>query len=280
MSVKVMTSKDLHIAVKRPDGISYLMNRFQFADEEAMFIAIRRVSPEHGERFVKELLKTRRKQKSPTATESPKSEDAWVIPIIDKEPIQTEEIKDVKEEDKSVRLEDLQKEEQELSSTLCSLEGIHKELVSKRRDIVSSFVAEKGYLIKLQKELKKHEQIVKKLYGEYDDCLARMHELNEDMRVYESLLSELRMQIESLKKVIVLVYDTGLIEVENAEIPVVSDAAVKREFDRLISLPQAEEVTIKSVKAVAKLRAMLTHLPSDVELIFDSAEAQALYEAA
>lgn len=125
-----------------------------------------------------------------------------------------------------------------------------------------------------------HEKKVKDLYQEYEACYTKMAQLNDDMSAHKNLLLELREQIAELKKIVILVYDTGVIEIENAEIPPVSDETVKCEFDRLISLTEAENVTIKNVKSVAKLRAMMRELPSDTEIIFDSPEMQALYEAA
>ena len=59
-TVKVMTSKDFHLAVKREDGIDYLMTRFYFTTEEDLFKAMRRIDPTYAEGHIKELKKKRR----------------------------------------------------------------------------------------------------------------------------------------------------------------------------------------------------------------------------
>lgn len=60
-AVKVMTSKAFHLAVKRDDGIDYLMIRFYFTTEEDLFRAMRRIDPMYAEGHIKALKKKRRR---------------------------------------------------------------------------------------------------------------------------------------------------------------------------------------------------------------------------
>ena len=48
-----MTSKDLHIAVKRNDGVEYLLSRFEILDEETLFETVRKIVPAKAEEFIK-----------------------------------------------------------------------------------------------------------------------------------------------------------------------------------------------------------------------------------
>ena len=53
----VLTSKDLHIAIKRNDGMEYLLNKFSFREECELFEAIRKIVPAKSEEFIKILKK-------------------------------------------------------------------------------------------------------------------------------------------------------------------------------------------------------------------------------
>lgn len=55
--MKVMKSKDIHFAVKKDDGISYLMERFGFQEKDDLFDAIRRVTPSGAEELIRRLEK-------------------------------------------------------------------------------------------------------------------------------------------------------------------------------------------------------------------------------
>lgn len=290
MAIKPMTSKDLHIACKRADGISYLMNRFSIETEEELFAVIRRVVAAHSDWFIKKLQKCRAKAKDNFSVETDSqicdvdwevvAEDDGEISEPDPEHDELEEAKDVKRKEVQMKLNDLLKEEEELSTSLRFLEGVHKEMVAKRRSIVSDLEAEKAVLIRLQSELSEHENAVMALYTEYKACAEKMQDINGDMRAHTELLKELRDEIAELQKITVFVYDTGIIEVENAEVPLIPEERIREEVDRIISLPEAEEVTIRNVKIVARLKAMLAELQSDnVEIIFDSEKVQALYSA-
>ena len=52
-----MTTKDLHIAIKRNDGMEYLLSKFAFSEETELFEAIRKIVPVKAEEFIKILKK-------------------------------------------------------------------------------------------------------------------------------------------------------------------------------------------------------------------------------
>ena len=54
---KGMTSKDLYIALKRPNPIEYLMEKFSIETEEELFRIISHVTPMHYESFIKDMRK-------------------------------------------------------------------------------------------------------------------------------------------------------------------------------------------------------------------------------
>ena len=178
-----------------------------------------------------------------------------------------------------MRLDDFLAEEKELSEALIVLEGIRKELIAKRREIVSAFTVEKRQLEELQAEVERHRKKVLELHAQYEECAEQIKELSGDIRANSELLEEVRNNIAELRRVTVFVYSSGNIELEHAQMPQISDGKVTAEFERLISLTEAEELTVKGVRGIAKLRVMMRELPSDAELVFDSPELQTLYSA-
>jgi len=299
MHTKSMTSKDLHLALKRDDPISYLMTRFDISTEEALFDAISNVTQEHFGWFIKELKKRRNKQKKANTKKPANSlikegelditpaeeitlpEEVTAIqevPQVEELTLSDdEETAETKEEVTSMSLDELLAYEQELSASLIMYESLHKERTKQRREYFEEMLSEKKVVQKLLEQAQIHHQVVLNLHAKCEKCLQEMQVLDTDIQVHREVLEELRNNIAELKKVVVFVYKDGTIEVEHAQMPAVSADRVKEEFDSLLSLPEAEEVTLKNVKCIARLRAMVGELPSDVEIIFDSEKLQALY---
>lgn len=299
--VKIMTSKDVHIALKKQgSGIQWLMKRFGFESEDTLFQAIHKVTPSNAASFIKQL-----KKREPKVTQNLKresDEEETVTFLLEPETTLTQEeevieeviidsLEDLPEVEASLleandepsveTLLDLQKKADELSALLCELEGGHKELVATRREIVLNFQKAKAELEKLRKELKVQEENVTTWYAEYEKCTAKMSSVNEEMWVVSECLTEVREKIAVLSKVTVFAYSNGSIEVENAEIPLASKVKVEDEFNRLISLPDAEDLTVKAVKLVASVHMMLVsyHSDTEVEVIFEDSKLQNFFNA-
>jgi len=278
--MRQMSAKDLHIAIKRQDGMAYLQKRFGIDTREALFDMIRRIVPDHCEYFIKELTKNQRKKRTHIISQPDQVVETIASESQEPETVEPFELEfaTTQKEKNAMRLEELLKEEEEMSTALCLLEGLHKELASKRHSIRSALEHEKATLIRLREESARREKNVLQLHAQYMSCANEMYKLNTDMRAYEELLVEVREAIEVEQRIVVQVYDTGIIVLENAEFPEIAEDQIKEQFDMLLSLSEAEELTIKCVKSVAKLRVMMKKFP-DAELIFESDAMKTLYEA-
>jgi len=130
-AINVLTTRDIHIAVKKNDGINYLLNRFSFGTEDLLFQAIRKVSPSNAESFIKDLKKKQKKNIRLSAAselsagqvcvEAKKDEEVLSIQEEPLEEIQTL-VAETVAKNPAMSLENLQQEELELSHMLCSLE--------------------------------------------------------------------------------------------------------------------------------------------------------------
>jgi len=293
----VMKSKDIHIAIKREDGINYLMERFEFSQKEELFEAIRKVTPSSAEELIRKLEKKQkrsgRKDKANASSELTEEQDTQpeeqpvqnLEDVVDMDDTQEDNNEEFEQEEqcmsKILDLEQLKAQEKELSAEVCLLEGKHKELVSKRRDLVGALERAQKALKELRRILHEQESNVTNLYEQYIECAEEMEAINQERRAYKELLEDTRKQIVDLQKITILVYQNSRIEVENAEIPTISDEEIISEVSKLICMPEAGEITINELKTIAKLHKMVKFYEDNgkaFELVFDSSKVQSFWE--
>ena len=167
----IMQAKDIHIALKREDGISYLMERFGFTSEEELFEVIRKVAPK-GKDLIKGLKRQRKfniRRDRPNDDLSLANEDETAL--MEATADENENACEEPESDIQLigrfRIEDMQRlktEESELSRKVRELELEHKKLVSQRRDAVAGLRKAKDNLSELRRLLNIQEGIVMNLY--------------------------------------------------------------------------------------------------------------------
>lgn len=288
-----MTTKDIHIAIKTGKGTQYMMERYGFLDHEALYKAIRGLTPSGAKGFINSLEKNQKridkKKQSYNAAETQSiqvhsvctNNEQSVFEGDSEESLNVQLSDDEKAAGAEVNLEQLEADEKELSATLCRLEGEHKGKMVQRRECLKRLEKSKKALLELQRLLFEQEKNVTLTFEEYNRLAAEMNVINEECNSYRELLDDVRQQIADLKKVNILFYSNGDIEVVNAEIPTIPELAVAEEFSNLISLPEAEEFTIKVLKAIAKLKLMVKAYEESncaFELVFDNLKVQSFYE--
>lgn len=283
--VKRMTTKDIHLAVKRADGTEYLMRRFAIMTIEELEDAIRHVTPGQSEELIKKLRKKQRKftivendvieSNEPEKLSAEDNFEAYEGTETDME----HEEKDVKEAaDLSLTLEQVRQDEEELSAKLCVLEGEHKVLIAQRREYLLQLGNVRHALKKLRDEVTAKEVEVDQLYSAYEACAAAMEQLNVEKQFQQELLQETRERRAALEKVTIFVYADGNLSIENAEIPQIEDETLREAVNRLLILPEAEPFTVKTVKNMARLHLIVDAFGEKAEIVFDSLELQTFWE--
>lgn len=285
----VMQAKDVHIALKREDGIAYLMERFGFTSEEELFEVIKKVVPKG-----KNLINGLKRQRKFNMRRDRLNDD---LSLANEEEVDSREATDDEYESAfeepepeilllhRTRVEDmksLKTEEEELSRKVRELEAEHKKLVSQRRDAVSGLKRAKGNLAELRRLLKIQQEIVMKLYKEYESCTSQMENLNQERRDFQKWLDDVRTTISELNKVTIFVYEDGTIEIENAEIPSISENAILGELGKLLSFDEAEVLTIREARTMAKLLVIMKFLKEnkrETELVLDSPRFQNVWQS-
>ena len=280
-NVKPLNPKALRLAVKRFDGIEYLMKRFGFLTEEELMNAIHRLNPQNAGDFIKELKKKQRKYAVSDAKKEVviPEEEYKHDPELDFE-VEEEDSGSVQVNSKDVErmLLELRQEEQQLSQKVCSLENEHKELAAKRRVLRSVFCEVDVILKKMEKEVAEQRQKVTLAYAEYQECASAMKNLGIEQQLHAVMLGEIRERIEAFERVTIFVYADGSISLENTEQPTIDECEFRIEFERLLALAESEDFTIKIVRNVARLHLIVASLSKKVELVFDSPELQKFWE--
>jgi len=285
--LNVLTAKDVHIALKKRNGIKYLMDRFSFETKESLFQAIRKVAPLSADSFIKELKK--KEKRSYKLAEPEKKamlqESETNLPMDEK--AEEEEIVEnnepsiiVQEEKVTMNLAELQKEEDDVSRMLQGLETAHKAEVDKRRVIFSSLTQAREELNRAKQIIAEQEKIVEESMEALDQSQSVMEGLNEETRVWREYLSQIRENIQNLKKVTIYVYENGKIDIENAELVAIPTETVNVELTKLICTSNAGDFTVNQLIALVKLRATLEVLKDeqDPQVVFDSQKLQEFYE--
>lgn len=290
-----MTNKDIHIAVKRNEGVQYLMKHFGFATEEALFEEIRRISPLGAEEFIRKLKNkqkgaAKRKMKSKEKNLAKKATEVAKTAEVEEQPEAAEitETSETTENSSNAtlaiirELEELKKLEAKLSLAVCDLEVLHGAQVATRRQLLEELVEAKKELEKLQEVLASQQRNVTRIYEEYNRCAEEMAKINAERKALQEQLESVRTQITELRKVTLFIYQNGDIEVEEGMPVQIWEEDITLTFNRLIRHSEVGNLTINEVKTVAKLHEMVRAYQAEgisVELFFDSSAVQTFWEA-
>ena len=283
---------------KTIDLINLMLERYNFETEEALFDEIRRIVSNGASDFINGLKKNQKRQdrrckranESGTnesdfeeeLTEQSSDEEETILESEMGEEAVTEPEVEVEEEvPVQISFEQLLADEQELSTTALELERAHKEKVAQRAELRKKLINAQKAFAELHRILKIQKENVEQLYAEHEELYREMLNINRERSACAEMLELIRAQIAELKKITILVYRTGNIEVENANPPSIFIESFNAKFTELISYPDAEEYTIKELKIIAKVCLMVEQFEKDnekFEVEFEKTELQSFYE--
>lgn len=290
-----MKYKDLVIALKRGVTSKELMERYEFKSEEELQAWIKKISP------VKypELFRQLRRNDKRTVTSGESSSKNLIelaaemlaeieLAAVEEEKTETEvtveqELKtetevEIKAEEvpQLSELQQLQKDEEEVSSFICTLECKHKACMQERRQIVATLNLKKQELETLLQKIKECEKTVTEKYENYTRLAGEMQNLDGEIQSYRVFLQQIRGRIEELKKVIILVSKDS-IELENQELPKISFEEMNVELEKLLKMEEADELTLKELKTLAKLF-LIVRTFDKYEVCFDSLKMEDIFK--
>ena len=116
----------------------------------------------------------------------------------------------------------------------------------------------------------------------YEDISKEMSKYNSDIGAAREILQDVRNKMSRLRIISIFIYEDGKIELEGSDNPEILESNINSVFDALIKRPDAEELTIKSVKSLAQLILIVKKLQevgANFELYFDNSKVQDYYNS-
>lgn len=168
-------------------------------------------------------------------------------------------------------LEALKLQREDIQSSLNGLELCHKALVSDRTILRKKIDEHKKTLKELNEKVSICKTDLVNLTSELEEKFSIMQELDEGISRKRDDLSEINAKIEKTKSITILVFNSGDIEIVasfSVEIPEANTETV----GKIISNEQADNLTLKQIKAVSKLIVLIQNLEQqdlNYELLFD-----------
>lgn len=175
----------------------------------------------------------------------------------------------------SLELQKLEEEKSSLEENIASLENEREELYRKRKSVYSSLNEEKEALLEMLKQIESHEKVITNLSNELDDISKQAEKFNEEIALKNSELLSVMNRIQELSKISIFVYQNGSFELDNTELTVeVSEEDEKALFEAFTKSDAFEELTLKQIKAIAKLKIITEKISSNFDITFESEEME------
>lgn len=179
-----------------------------------------------------------------------------------------------------ISLDELYEQKEELSNQRVELEIRHKTKMEARRSIERDLVGEKKKLERLIEELSASKAIVLDLTQKYATLGIEMRTISEDIAVIQELQDEVEKQITSAEKFSICVYSDGSFD-SDKELPDAEVSVEQELLAQLVSLEEAEELTIKAVKALAVMVRKISKVKQttdNIEICYETESLQSFCE--
>ena len=267
--LRIVTAKYLEEHLKKGHRLSYFTSALS-CNEEELFEHIDKVFASKKAKTFKKRIKGK--------------EPASKTKKVQKEEVDTEDtVIEETETSQKTPLEQLLEKEDQLSSEVCTEEAKHSRMISERAGLKNRLIDQR---IQMQEIAKKCAELQK----DFEETVYQWTALGDEMRVLTSSISEkranlesIRAEIDSLKKISMFVYTNGEIELENhGEFDsTVDESRVSEIFGSLIQNEVSENLTIKSIKQLSKVLAIVEKLKANqlkFEISFDEETMKEVYD--
>lgn len=282
-----ISAKDLHIWIKRGMTVEQAIEQLGLNSEEELKVMLQRLAPMGAVDWLRRLKRNEKIKRTTsdsitdTVIESETKEHKEENKVQEMQVLnQEEQVQILQTEKSSTELlnEALQKEEQQ-SRELQDLETEHKACMQSRLGLLKQLQTEKDEIERLHKTLGEKREKISNLKSEYDDLALKMFNLDEQIRIARTQLDDLREEIQSLRVVSIFIYEDGSIESESEL--AFSEEEETQFFTRLVNLPEMEDLTIRQIKTLARLKAILKTLErgeKEYSLVFGEQKLEKYFE--
>ena len=284
-----LNGKLMEEKLKRGWTVASFADYFQISEEDFLVRlkkTFRSNTYEGMKRRLEQNAKIRKKAEQPPSNSKRVDIPNISIPVVQKLSFRDLDLDDsetvlTKTEPKS-HLETLKELEKDLSESLISLEGEHKELVQKRKSLKASLYKERLALIEFLKQLTEHRENFREIVRCYDNLSIEMCNKMSEISDKKSQLEDIRLQIEEQEKIQIFFYENGEIEFLGERNSFdVSDGDIDIMFNRFISNPSFENLTVKVIRQLAYLILLTQSLSmanKKYEIIFEDEAIEKIFE--
>ena len=238
---------------------------------------------------IKQLRKNQKKNKKvKKLNTTEKTEEVENIPEVNKSDdiestqgtMEITENTPVSDESINISLDELPDKESILQQELCDCENNLKSLHTQRKNLKSTLSEFQHKIKNLILEAKSLSDSVNSISAELNDLSEKIEIQNSDIRLRQENLSNIRAQIQSLKKITIYAYLNGTFEIENTDAEFSIPETWEQVCAEIVKYEVLESLTLKQIKLLSKLYA-ITHMLSndnlEYELIFESEELQSCF---
>lgn len=181
-------------------------------------------------------------------------------------------------------LESLEEKLQSLTEKICKMEVEHKELLEERRIIEKQLSAASDILERIKKQLVETRDQVVQLDTMWISSNNKLLESRKQIAEQKDLLFDIQQRVLQKKKVQILFYLNGEVEVE--ENPVGATLQFSEEEAKSLAQSFMEEeafqdLSLREIKSVAKAKVIADVIRSQeliCEMVFESEEAQKVFD--
>lgn len=265
---KILTSKAVHLAIKRGEGLEAFKRKYGYENEEELLKDLKRVASAGADDLFRELKRSGSKQQRRIQEKI----NSNLIPTSPKEE---------KEED---LFERIKQREQELLSQITWLQKQEKGLEYKKRTLENESKERKDRCEELKKQLLKEEEKMNILSAKTLEIENTKKSVGEKIRRLKTTLAEVEEEVKKLESVQVWVYASGEIELDDKSLVNVSTEKAQTIFNELIK-NQPEEVsdlTICQLRALAKTTVLIEEMRTKgrkAQVIFEDERPQEVWDS-
>ena len=182
--------------------------------------------------------------------------------------------KKIKGEDKKPKeksLEDLKAEAEKLKSEIASIERSKQELLTKKHDFYLSLASEKEELEKILKTVSTKESIIDGLINNLSSLEAEIKTFKDTITSKEKELEKVSEEITKLTKIVIFFYNDGSFEFDGIKNETSIDSEeISRRVNSFLANDTFEDLTIKQIRGIARLKAILETTIPKYEITFES----------
>ena len=182
--------------------------------------------------------------------------------------------------DEESLLQKLKDEEKILRHELISKENEHRNLITKKKNLINKLENQQALMLELRKTIEQRQKDVEQISNDLDNLSEELVSINSSISNGRKDLLDIQGKIKELEKIYVFVYENGETDTGNFCIDI--PETWNKVFDDILRNDIVEDLSIKQIKQLAKLIVLTDILNQNsliFELTFESENAQkAFYE--